>query len=384
MKVLVVHNAYQSHHVGGEDVVVSREIEALQTLLGKDQVFEYYVSNDQIRLVKLAKTIWGDKYHRQQIFHLVKEHQIDIVHVHNFFPLLTPSVFAGAKAAGAKVVHTLHNFRWWCLSGILYRKEVGHCEMCVNKKFAWPGIFYRCYRHSWIQSLVAALAFFWYRIKQSQKNIDAYFVLSHSQQEKLKNLIPANKLLLKPDGITFLTTVQREVSQKKGYLFVGRLEAPKGVECLLATWQKLPSHFQLTLIGNGEDFALLQKRYTQENIHFLGKLSPNEVLAHMSQAKYLVHPSLMVETFGLTMIEAMSVGTPVIGFDRGTRKEFISSGKNGFLCQPDTLQQTIETSYDYSGYEALSREARQFAQAFALPEVIQKQVALYQRLLDDA
>jgi hypothetical protein len=127
VKILVVHNQYQSHQVGGEDVVVAKEIAGLTQLLPQNSVFQYVVHNDDIQLSHLAINIWGDTTHADNIKKLVQEHHITLVHVHNFFPLLTPSVFQAAKEAGAMVVHTLHNYRWWCRSGLLYRNDYGHC-----------------------------------------------------------------------------------------------------------------------------------------------------------------------------------------------------------------------------------------------------------------
>jgi len=147
VKVLLVHNAYQSSLIGGEDVVVANEIAGLKSALGEQNVFVYSVSNDRVLLKTLAREIGGSKTHFRNIFYMVKEHAIDVVQVHNFFPLLTPSVFVAAKKAGAVVVHTLHNFRWWCLSGILYRNN-SPCEKCVHKTWGWPSVVHGCYRGS--------------------------------------------------------------------------------------------------------------------------------------------------------------------------------------------------------------------------------------------
>src|SRR4029079_8552049 len=103
-------------------------------------------------------------------------------------------------------------------------------------------IYHRCYRGSIVQSFAGALAFAWYRFKKYQQYIDAYFVLTHFQQEKLKSLIPSEKLLCKPNFIENKQT-QTQVDLKKGYVFVGRLESAKGIEVLLSTWRQLPMHF---------------------------------------------------------------------------------------------------------------------------------------------
>ncbi|MBI2791940.1 MAG: glycosyltransferase family 4 protein [Gammaproteobacteria bacterium] len=381
MKVLIVHNAYQSHQVGGEDIVVKREIAGLQESLGHDNVFEYIVSNDDIQFSKLAVNIWGDKTHYKQIFALVQKNNIDIVHVHNFFPLLTTAVFKAAKAAGAKVIHTLHNFRWWCSSGILYRNDIGNCEKCIDKKFGFPGVIHGCYRNSHIQSLVANLAFTWYRQQFDANDIDMYFVLSHFQQEKLKSKIPFQKLQLKPNWIDEPKQVYLS-EEKKDYVFVGRLEPAKGIDVLLSTWKKLPKSFHLQIIGTDDDGKYL-KQYACENISFLGKLTREEVLAHIGKAKYLLQTSLSYETFGLTIVEALSFGTPVIGFNIGTRSEFIQTGKNGFLCEKENLEATLLQSYDFSDYKTLSQNAFESAKPFYSQTVLPHQISIYKKIIEN-
>lgn len=379
MKVLVVHNAYQTRQIGGEDLVVEREVRGLKGALGPDNVFEMTVNNDDIRFLDLASKIWGNKDISQKIANLIVKHQIDIVHVHNFFPLLTPMVFAAAKKTKAKVIHTLHNFRWWCLSGILYRNEVGNCEKCVKSTLGLPAIYHRCYRNSVTMSLAGSLAFAWYRFKQYQENIDAYFVLTHFQQEKLKQFNVKQPMLLKSNPIDVPSSFV-EPNEKKDYLFIGRLESAKGIQVLLQTWLKLPAHFCLNIIGQGDDDNLPQQ-YTRSNIRFLGQLPHREVLEKIAQAKYVIHSSLAYETFGLTLVEALAQGTPVIGFDKGTRSEFIQSGENGFLCQEENLSETLLQSYDYPDYSQLCHKAWMSAKVFYLPVIMEKQIALYNEVL---
>lgn len=382
MKVLIVHNAYQSHQVGGEDIVVKREIAGLKECLGRDNVFEYIVCNDDIQFSKLAVNIWGDKNHYKQVFALVKKNNIDIVHVHNFFPLLTTAVFKAAKAAGAKVVHTLHNFRWWCSSGILYRNDIGNCEKCIDKKFGFPGVMHGCYRNSYTQSLVANLAFTWYRQQFDANDIDMYFVLSHFQQEKLKSKLPLQKLQLKPNWIDEPKEVYAS-HEKKDYVFVGRLEPAKGIDVLLATWQKLPDYFHLNIIGADDDDEY-QKKYARKNISFLGKLTREQVLIHISKAKYLLQTSLSYETFGLTIVEALSFGTPVIGFNIGTRSEFIQTQRNGFLCEKENLETTLLQSYDFADYKTLSQNAFESAKPFYSHVILHQQISLYKQVIEES
>ena len=86
--------------------------------LGKENVFSYAVSNDNLSKLSLIFNIWFNKHYYKEIKKIVEENSIDLVHIHNFYPLLTPSVFKASKDGGAKVIHTLHNYRLWCISGM--------------------------------------------------------------------------------------------------------------------------------------------------------------------------------------------------------------------------------------------------------------------------
>lgn len=377
MKILVVHNAYQAHNIGGEEVVVRQEVAQLKKTLGVSRVFEYTLGNDTLSRWRLAFQIWGNRRHAHAIHALVKKYGIDLVHVHNFFPLFTPLVFKAAKLAGAQVVHTLHNYRWWCIAGTFYLNKKGLCEKCAYKKWAWAGVYHRCYRHSFLQSMVAALAFAWYRQRAYTAYIDAFFVLSLHQKAKLKTLIDEKKLYLKPNFID-RPVVSVFPEEKKHYLFIGRLEESKGIEVLLQVWKTLPKHFHLKVIGNGN----ARQMNAQSNIRFLGALPHAQVLAHLESAKYLVHCALAYETFGLTILEAFARKTPVIGFALGTRLTFIQSGKNGFLCTPETLRSTLLTSFAYPEYASLCTAAGKSAEPYYAARVVEQQLAIYQSILN--
>ena len=88
------------------------------------------------------------------------------------------------------------------------------------------------------------------------------------------------------------------------------------------------------------------------------------------------------ETFGLTIIEAMSLGVPVVGFDIGPRREFIKNEFNGFLIKPEKLKETIERIYDFENYENLSFNARNFAQNYSENTVLKNQINIYKKIID--
>lgn len=381
MRILIIHNRYKSNNIGGEDVVFDNEIILLKEKLGKNNVFSYEVSNDNINKFKLFFGIWFSIKNYFEVSNIIKKEKIDIVHIHNFFPLLTPSIFKASKDNGVKVVHTLHNYRLWCLSGTLYREKYGICELCTMQKYPIKGIFFKCYRNSMIQSLIAQFSFWIYRFFNAFNNIDYYFVLSNFQKEKIKQFgIDEKKIVLKPNTLKISSNLE---NKKEGYIFVGRLEEQKGIYNLLNDWLKLDDRFVLTIIGSGVIEKSLKNSYEKNNIIFKGKCTRDETLGYILRSKYLIQPSVMYETFGLSMIEAMSYGVPVIGYDIGTRGDFIEDGVNGFISTDSSLLKVIKESYYAENYELLSKNAVKRARLFENDFIIKMQIDYYQKILNN-
>jgi glycosyltransferase involved in cell wall biosynthesis len=381
LKLLVIHNSYQSTNIGGEDIVYKNELRALQKKLGKENVYSYVISNDDLSKLKLIVSIWFSLKYYKEIKRIIQENEIDLVHIHNFFPLLTPSIFKASKDAGAKVIHTLHNYRLWCISGMFYRDEYGICELCTRHKFSLQGILNKCFRKSLIQSVVAQLSFWFYNITKIFDNIDYFFVLTKFQKEKVRSLgIDEKKIILKPNCLDFTFDT---VEKKNGYIYVGRLEKSKGLIELLEVWDNLDKKYKLTIIGSGDIEEELREKYKNPNITFKGICLRDETLLSISKSKYLIQPSIWYETFGLTIIEAMSYGVPVIGFNIGTRNDFIEDGVNGFISTVDELKNTVEKSFEYHEYNILSSNALLKAKEFSNDYVMKHQIDIYKSILKE-
>ena len=382
MKILLVHNQYST--TGGEDQALAREKAVLKQWLGEENVFEYSVSVNDYSKWQMLRSIFYSRKQYRNLYDLVKQHQIDIVHVHNYFPVLTASVFKAAKAAGAKLVHTVHNYRWWCISGNFYRPAVGICTLCVDQKNFWNGIKHRCYRNSFLQSLVAKLAYAYYKKIGVFEWIDQFWVLTQFQYQQLIKLgVPVDKLQLKPNMLDPATVQALPNAQRRGFLYIGRLDPEKGIEYILSEWVKLSEQYQLTIIGSGSLEAALKSQYNQPNIIFTGALPFDQVNQYLQKAQYTLQPSLWYETMGLTIIESMQQGTPVIGFNIGTRPELIEHTKTGFICTPNQFIRTIQLAAHYpdEDYDAMVMNARAYAQNFAPDLIMAQQLHLYENLL---
>ncbi len=137
------------------------------------------------------------------------------------------------------------------------------------------------------------------------------------------------------------------------FLFVGRITPEKGILPLLETFSKLPE-YDLDVVGDGALRMQLQQDYASyPNIRFLGKLPQQQLISLYQQATSLIFPSFMMETFGLTIVEAFSCGTPVIARDAGGNRDLIEKTGAGVIYHSEAeLHKAIHAL-------ALDRDLRQ-------------------------
>lgn len=332
MRLLAVHNFYQQ--AGGEDVVFRAET-ALLRRHGHD-VETFTVSNDALgqtpRLQAAAQTLWNARMGRQ-IEGLAREHGAEIVHFHNTFPLLSPAVYRGARAAGAAVVQTLHNFRLLCANGLFFRDH--HvCEDCLGH-LPLSAVRHRCYRDSRSASaVVAAMQTVHHAAGTYRSDVDAYIALTEFARDKfIAGGLPAGRIAVKPN---FLEASPGPGAGDGRYaLFVGRLSPEKGVETLLRAWTDLGGTVPLKILGDGPLAPQVEQAARQlPGVSWLGQRDRAEVMKLMQEAAFLVLPSECYEGFPMTLVEAWGVGLPVIGSRLGALGALIEPGQNGLLFQP--------------------------------------------------
>ena len=264
-----------------------------------------------------------------RVMELCREFRPDIVHVHNFWMKLSPSVHAASRHSGIASVQTLHNFRLLCTNALLFRN--GHaCEDCVGKT-PWRGVMRRCYRHSAIASGAVAAMIFVNRSRGTwEREVDAWIALAeHSRQKFTEAGLPSGKIFVKPN---FVPDPGPPVppSSPPAVLYAGRLSPEKGVGILLKAWERgrLGHYGRLLLAGDGPERIPLERMAASLNIsssvEFLGHLD-SSALAKMIQAcRAVVAPSLCFENFPRVVVEAFAHGRPVIAANIGALNEIVN------------------------------------------------------------
>lgn len=329
MKILLFHNKYQL--AGGEDTVLENEKALLKA--NGHSVELYARHNDEIKefpLIKklslIANTTHSDSSYTD-IKKAINRFKPDICHVHNFFPLISPSVFKACKALNIPVVLTLHNFRLLCPGAYLYKDGVV-CTECIEKKSTYNALNYGCYRSSKVQTYTVARM-----IEKNKRNgtwqkaIDAYIPLTDFAKETFgKAGFPIEKFYTKPNFLFKAPTP--EFNKKNRFLFVGRLDETKGVDVLLLAEKDL-QNTTLFIAGDGP-----LKSKAQECKGYLGPQKKEDVYQHMQNATAIIFPSKWYEGMPMTIIEAFACGTPVIASNLGAMKEMVEDGKTGLLFEP--------------------------------------------------
>jgi glycosyltransferase involved in cell wall biosynthesis len=325
LKILQVHNRYQ--HTGGEDRVVFMEREILES--HGNRVILYSADNDEIYgILPRIRAAMGVHYSRRakrQFALTLAAVRPDIVHVHNFFPLITPSIFDACKEASVPVVQTLHNYRLICPGALLVRKGAV-CELCLQGN-AYKSAVYGCYRGSRIGSLLVAHMVEYHRKRRTwNTKVDRFIILTDFARSRFVEAgFPADKIVVKPNFVQ-APVVFPQPSIRSGALFVGRLSNEKGISTLLKAWQAID--LPLRIAGDGPLLAEAM-RMKPSNVTFLGRITATDVMREMNQAMFLVVPSECYENFPLVIPEAFACGLPIVISRLGSMEEIVEDHGTG-------------------------------------------------------
>jgi glycosyltransferase involved in cell wall biosynthesis len=339
MKILFAHNRYQ--HLGGEDSVVNAEISLLKSK--GHEVILYSRHNDEVKnksnLSVAIETYWSNQT-TKELSEIFKTFKPDVLHSHNTFPLISPSLYWVADKFKVPIIQTLHNFRLLCPQAMFLRD--GHiCEDCLGN-VPWRAIAHQCYRGSTMQTAGLAGMLTSHRLIGTWKNkINTYIALTEFSKSKfIEGGIPNEKLVIKPN---FKAVVKNDLNlqlkPKSDFLFVGRLSPEKGIKTLIDAINLHGNTFKCNVAGSGSEQYVFEK---VRGINFLGQLSTSKVNEYMQKAVALIIPSIWYETFGMVIIESFSNGLPVIASNLGAMAEIIEDGKTGLLFEPNNSEDLAE------------------------------------------
>jgi glycosyltransferase involved in cell wall biosynthesis len=381
MRIVLVHNSYQQP--GGEDVVFDLERQLLER--AGHQVVVYRRSNWELEgssafrwPMQAINTIWSTDT-RQAFAKVLAREQPQLVHIHNIFVMVSPSIYSVCKEAGIPVVQTLHNYKLLCPATNFFRNGKV-CEECVKHSLL-RAVRYGCYRGSRPATATVALTLAVHRLANTWNDkVNVYIAPTDFARKKfLEAGLPAEKIAVKPNFVhpdpcskdAGATVGQRQPSlserrrQENYTLFVGRLSPNERVRTLLKAWERIPGRIPLRIVGTGPERAELEGEAAQRgltSVSFLGQLSREATFAAIKGARFLIFPSEWYETFGLGIAEAFACGVPVISSRLGAMEEIVDNLRTGLHFtpgDPDDLATKVQWAWTSpKEMEAMGREAR--------------------------
>ena len=342
LKILICHNFYQSR--GGEAQTVFRDKKLLEKkghsviLFSRDnkEINNYGL----IQKVKLFFDIPFSFTTCREIKRIVERQKPDIAHIHNVFPLITPSVYYALKRMDVPIVQTVHNYRFLCPNALFLNNEGKICERCKGGNF-FNAIVGKCYRNSYLQTFGMAFTLWLHnKLRTFINKIDVFISPSNFLKNKLiEGGIPKEKIVVKAHLIE-CEEIKPSYDFDNYAVYMGRLSREKGLFTLLKAWKGVPS-FTLRIMGDGSIRNELENFVVQKeiaNVEFLGFIKGPKRFGVLRKAMFMIFPSEWYETFGYALVESFACGTPVIASKIGAMTELIKEGKNGLLFEPGNIE----------------------------------------------
>jgi len=387
MKVFLSHTYYRLS--GGEDKVFEAELFLLREQGHRVNILAFH--NDAMKRFSPWRqgmlTIWNREAYRKSRKAL-SDIKPEVVHIHNTFPLASPAVLHAAKAEGVPVVMTLHNYRLLCANALFFRNGQV-CEDCLGRS-PWIGVAHGCYRDSRAATAVVATMLTIHRwLGTWTQNVDMYIALTEFARQKfIEGGLPADKIAVKPN---FVHPDPGSGEGRGGFaLFVGRLSQEKGLDTLLAAWERLQGRVPLKIVGDGplaSEVAAAAERL--DGVEWLGRMPREEVLGLMKQASFLVLPSKVYENFPMTIAEAFATGLPVVASDLGAMASLIDHERTGLHFRPgdaEDLAAKVEWMLSHpKALDQMRKEARaEYEAKYTAERNYRMLMEIYARAIENA
>jgi len=347
LRVLQVHNKYRPGW-GGEDTVADLEADLLRRNGHEVARFSAWTGElegaSRLRLFAAGLgAVWSPRGYLGMKQAIVA-FSPDLIHVHNDFPLLSPSIFWACHRAGVPAVHTMHNYRFICANALLLRND-RPCEDCVGR-FPWHAFRHRCYGSSLLRTAaVVARNVFHHWLGTYGNRVHAYVALTEFSKERLvRGGLPQQRVFVKPNFQP--APAQLALPRLPRLVYAGGMYRFKGLHVLLQAWKDIsPSGHELLLVGDGPERLRLEPLCgPNSGVVWCGAQPREKVLELVAASRFMIVPSLAYENFPMSVLEALSTGTPVIVPDHGSFPQIVSNGREGLYFSAgdaDSLENTL-------------------------------------------
>ena len=358
--ILFLHTRYRT--TGGEERAVEDLMWLVRERLGEDvELLER--SSAMLGRARAAAGMLRGGLQPDDVAHAVRRTGARIVHAHNVNPTLGWRGLAAARAAGARVVLHLHQYRLVCAVGVCFTHGAD-CTRC-HARNTLPGVRLNC-RGTGLEAAVYGVGLArWQRRLAAQ--VDGFIVPSQSAHRRLLDLgapLQAAPVHVLPHVIRSFATASRPPADGPAVLAT-RLAPEKGVDLAIDACRR--AGVPLVIAGDGPDRDALEQQARDADITFAGQLDGDELARLRAGAGVAVLPSRAHETFGLAAAEAMAAGLPVAATAVGALSELLPAD---WLAGPGDAAALAEIIVRLRGDAAAGQWAIDRVRALAAPEVV--------------
>lgn len=315
---------------------------------------QYDILNNPNRLSAIAQGIWNLKAAKAFGELLDGFSSRDtIIHVHSLQKAISTSILPVARKRGFKVLYHYHDYGSVCpnLGLFNYPKQ----KICRHKPMSLACMLCncdsRCYLHKIWRLLRQFVQIYFGGLPEK---VDGGVFVSNFSKNILNKYVIKGQVILNP--INIVTRYKVNAGSNKFALYIGRLSPEKNPVMLAKAAKEL--NVPVVFIGSGTCMGSIQK--VNPSAICTGWLDKENMLSYISQARYLVFPSLWYETQGLVVAEVMAYGIPVIVSDSCAATDFVNKDCNGLVFSNgnlESLKEAMEKMRDDKFVSELSENA---------------------------
>ncbi len=287
------------------------------------------------RAAAAARMVWSPQS-RRGLARVIDDFRPDVVHLHNIYHQLSPSVLAAARAAGVPCVLTLHDYKLACPSYQLL-DHGARCDACVT---AGPlaAARRRCKDGSLTASTLLAVESWLHRTLRAYDPVQVFVSPSRFLADVMRRAGVYPDRMHVVNHFVDVAALPVKDTPGGGVLYAGRLSAEKGVDVLIEAVAALPDGAPVDIAGDGPARPALEelaRRRAPGRIRFHGRLDKARLHALVRASAVVVVPSRWHENQPMAVLEAFGCGVPVVGTDLGGLPELIDAGVDGDIVPAD-------------------------------------------------
>ncbi len=284
---------------------------------------------------------------RRKIRKVLDDFKPDVCHINNFNYQLTPSIILEINKwrretkHACKIIYTAHDFQLVCPNHMAFIPDKGErCLECAKGKFGGC-TSNKCIHGSTMKSTIGTMEATYWKLRKTYKLFDTVICCSEFMKQALDN-----NPLLKDKTVAihnFIEQTKPSVAGKEDYvLYFGRFSFEKGMRNLIEACKRLPE-IDFVFAGKGEFEREINELSNVRNVGFKSGDELNDLIA---KARFSVYPSIWYENCPYSVMESISLGTPVLGSNAGGIPELIDDGVTGYTFDSLNVDELTDKIHD--------------------------------------